>query len=127
MDGGERFSSDEVWDHALDIGASQRAEIQAEAASGRMTLEKERKSLECDEVSPGLIELFDQIERSVFNRVSRDFVELHPAQHFDAIRFGAVSRAIAWAVRVAAARTRSNKGSISSNVRMVVDMLVSVT
>src|SRR5690348_16106469 len=88
MDGGERLRGDKVWDHALDIGAPQGPEIQAKAARGRMAFEKERKSLECDQVSPSLVELFDQIERSVFDRVSRDFVELHPTQDFDAVRFG---------------------------------------
>jgi len=78
-----------------------------------MALEKERQRLERHEIGPGLIQLFNQIERPVVDRVPGHFGELHLPEDFNAVGLGS-DQATDGLGRA------PGSGSISATVRMVV-------
>ena len=110
MHGGEDFRRDNPWGHAFDVRPAGSAKIQAKAPGSGMALEKERQRLQRDEIGPGLIELFDQIEWPVVDRMPAISVNFICRRTSTPSGSELISRPIACVVRPAAARTRQAAG-----------------
>jgi len=64
-----------------------RARSNPEAASLWVEVQKPARRLKRNHVGPSLIDLLNQIERSFFNRVDADGLELHLAQKIEGFAF----------------------------------------